>query len=157
MKKWFYGDEYNASKMAPATLDSALADVAEIGRELATYGGKLGEFAYSIDKIDHMAPQQLRAQCSILAWNVVIGKLSDEDVATVTKALKEACAADAYAVKELAGRFASGVKRVKVLRAIGRHPRAARFTTLCEAIEKGRFTASQWALAQKIAAEAPVE
>jgi hypothetical protein len=92
-----------------------------------------------------------------MAWNVVVGKLSDEDVATVTKALKEVCAADAYAVKELAGRFASGVKRVKVLRAIGRHPRAARFSTLCEAIEKGRFTASQWALAQKIAAEAPVE
>lgn len=157
MKKWFYASDYNASKMVPATLESALADVADIGRELAQYGGKLGDFAYSIDKIDHMAPQALRAQCSILAWNLVIGKLSDEDVATVKAALKEACAGDAYAVKELAGRFMSCIKRIRVVRAIGRHPRADRFTTLCEALERGKFTAAQWAFAQKLAAEAPTE
>ena len=62
MKKWFYASDYNASKMVPATLESALADVADIGRELTRFGGRLGDFAASIDKIDHGEPQALRAR-----------------------------------------------------------------------------------------------
>lgn len=157
MKKWFYASDYNESKSVPATKESALADVADIGRELARYGGRLGDFAGSLEKIDQMEAQGLRAQCSILAWNVVLGDLSEEVITEVKDALKAVCANDPYAVKELAGRFGSGVKRIRVLIALAHHPRAARFSSLREAIERGRFTANQWALAQKLAAEVTIK
>ncbi len=153
MKPAYYADDFNRSKMVPATLESALAHVGEMAAELARYGGRLCDFAFSMDAIDRWPAEALRTQSAVLAWNVVVGALSDQDVAAVHAAFVSACAGDEYAAKELAGRFMTGVRRVRVLRAIGQHPRGDRFSTLCEAIERGKFTAAQWALAQKLAAE----
>lgn len=153
MKPWFYSHQFNASKMIPATLDSALVDVCDIAHELTSYRGRLGDFAFSTDSLDRGHAEALRKQIAILAWNVVVGDMTDNEIAQVHAALAHVCSADEYAAKELAGRFLSSVRRVRVLRAIGQHPRANRFDSLTDAIEKGRHTKAQWAFALRLAAE----
>lgn len=133
------------------TLNDALVDVADIAYELTRYSGKLGEFAYSPERLDQWHAEDVRGRATKIAK--VVAAMSDHDVEAVHMALTFVCAVDEYAAKEIAGRFMSAVKRLRVLRAIGSHPRALRFSDLCEAIEKGRYTKAQWDLAQKLAAE----
>ena len=153
MKPWFYYGDFESSKK-PATLDEALVDVCDIAAELAPYAGNLGGFAYSLDKLDNLAAQALRAQMALLAWGVVLGDLTENETAQVHAALAFVCSGDEYAAEEIAGRFLSMVRRIRVVRALGRHPRAERFRSLADAIGRGRFTRAQWDLAKKIAAEA---
>jgi hypothetical protein len=86
----------------------------------------------------------------------VSGDLSNNEVAQVHAALEFVCSKDDYAAKEVAGRFLSAVRRVRAIRAIMAHPRGHRFYELRCAIEKGRFTKAQWALAVKLAGEVGV-
>ena len=157
MRTCFYADDFNREKMVPATLESALVDVADIAAEVSRYGGNLATFAYSIDAVDHVGPEGLRNCLRLMSWNVAVGNLSDNEIAQIHAALAFVCSGDEWAAEKIAGAFKRTVRRVQVLRAIGRHRRASQFYTLCEAIERGRFTAKQWAFALKLAAEAPPE
>lgn len=156
MRTAFYADDFNRLKMVPATLESALTDVADIAAEIKRYSGNLASFAHSTDFVDQVGPDSIRNCLRLVCWNVAIG-LTDDETSQVHAALAAACAGDEWAAEMIAGAFKRTVRRVQVLRAIARHPRAAKFYTLCEAIEKGRFTKAQWAFALKLAAEAPAE
>lgn len=153
MKTAYYGDDFRRLANEPATLESALTDVCDIAYELTRFPQGLAGFAYSMEQLDQWQAQAFRTASAILAHNVVVGGLSDNEIAQVHAALAYVCSGDEYAAKEIAGRFLSAVRRIKVLRAIGRHPRGGKFYTLTEAIEKGRFTKAQWQLAVKLASE----
>ena len=157
MRTCYYADDFARLKKEPATLESALTDVADIAAELAAYGGNLGNFAHSIDQIDQVHAEAFTNCLKLMTWNVVMGNLSDNEVAQIRAALDFVCSGDEWAKDRIAGQFPRMVRRAQVLRAIARHPRAAKFYTLCEAIEKGRFTKAQWTFALTLAKEAPAE
>jgi hypothetical protein len=68
--------------------------------------------------------------------------------------LEVATQGDEWAAKEVAGRFPSAVRRLRLVAEIGQHPRANKFRTLVDALVRGKYTKAQLALAQKLAAEA---
>lgn len=130
----------------------ALAEVADMGKEIASYGGRLASWAYSVDAIDRFPAEAFRRRASRLSQ--AMAPFTDSEVDEIARALEGACAGDEYAKAEIAGRFRSGVRRARLATAVRRHPRAARFSTLIEAIERGRYTKAQWTLAQRLATEA---
>ena len=132
---------------------SAWELLTEIAAEVPRYGGRLEAFASSIDWIDRAWPEALRRRAAEFAQLVALG--SDELVERTWLALAFACAGDAYAEREIAGRFRSGVRRLRVLEALERHPKRDRHGALVRALERGRFTREQWARAQRLASEAP--
>lgn len=154
MKTAFYGDDFRKLSETSIALDEAFVDVCDVAAELERYRGKLGSWAYSMERFDQIDAERFRVACTILAHQCVSSGFSQNEIAQVHAALAFVCSGDEYATKEVAGRFLSGVRRVKVLRAIGRHPRRARFETLTIALEKGRYTRAQWDLAVKLAMEA---
>jgi hypothetical protein len=125
---------------------------AELAAEIARYGGNLQTFADSPDALDRAAPAALRRQAAALA-ELVAGQADDVAEAAAV-ALDAACSGDAYARRELAGRFRSAVRRLRVAAAIERHPRAAQFVGLRSAVLRGRCTSAQWQLACALAKEA---
>ncbi|XXX79206.1 hypothetical protein WMF30_10570 [Sorangium sp. So ce134] len=125
----------------------------EIADDVPRYGGRLEVFASSIDWIDRAWPEALRRRAAEIAQ--LVGPASDELVERTWLALACACTGDAYAEREIAGRFRSGVRRLRVIAAIERHPKRDRHGALVAALERGRFTAEQWARAQRLANEAP--
>ncbi len=136
--------------MNDATCPEVLIALTTIANEIAAYRGGLEGWAYSPDLVDRMAAEGLRIRCRDLAKVVA----HDLDLAERTAvALAWACMGDAYAVKELAGRFRSACARVRLVSAIGKHPRAGQFVTLVKAIDSGKFTRPQLDLARKLAAE----
>lgn len=156
MKTAFFSGDFQKASREPATLESALVHVADIAAELERYGGKLNEFAYSMERLDQWAAEAFRNSTSILAYNVVAGGLSNNEVAQVHAALEFVCSKDDYAAKQVAPWFLPAVRRVRAIRAIMSHPRGDRFYELRCAIEKGKFTKAQWALAVKLAGEVGV-
>ncbi|WP_438029072.1 hypothetical protein [Sorangium sp. So ce233] len=125
----------------------------EIAAEVPRYGGRLEAFACSVDWIDRAWPEALRRRAAELAQ--LVAPAPDELVERACLALAFACAGDSYAEREIAGRFRSGVRRLRVLDALERHPKRSRHGALVRALERGRFTAEQWKLAQRLANEAP--
>lgn len=143
MSQWpYYLDMDNAS---------AQTVVAEIGKDIAGYGGRMDAFAFSPDAIDKFGPEATRRRATELAK--AIATWSDAEVEVVAASLDAACTADPYATKEIAGRFRSAVKRVRLVAKVERHPRAAHFRSLVDAVSRGRFTQPQWDLAVKLASE----
>lgn len=135
-----------------ATETAALEILTHIAREVPRYGGRLSDFAYSIDAIDKIAPEALRRDAMDLAK--LVASASDELVERTRVALFWACQGDDYARKEIAGRFRSGVERLQLIHWIERHPRAGRFGSLMSALAGKRFTKAQLDLGRKLAAEA---
>lgn len=136
--------------MNTATRTQALEALTTIAREIAAYGGKLGSWAYSPDRADQWSASALRDRCKALA------KLVAHDVELAERAhvaLAWACMGDAYAVKELAGRFRSACARVRLAAAVRQHPRAGSFGTLLSCIDSGRLSMAQLELARKLEAE----
>lgn len=133
-------------------LETALIDVCDIAYSLTAYPNGLSEFAFSPDLPDRWHAEAVRNAAKKIAANVA--PLSDAEVAQVHAALEFVCAGDEYAAKEVAGRFLSAVRRLRVVTAIKKHPRAGKFATLVAAIERGKFTPSQWDFARTLAAEA---
>lgn len=122
-----------------------------IAQKLVSFGGNLAAFAYSPDAVDQAHASAIRRQAAELAKSMV-GQ-SEETVEEVAKALDAVCAGDRYATLEIAGRFRSGVRRARLLAEVARHPRAARFASLVDAISSGKYSKAQWQLAIKLAAE----
>ena len=130
----------------------ALDTLTTIARELAGYRGRLGEWARSAEQMDQWAAAALRERCKGLALLVA----HDVELAERTNvALAWACQGDAYARKELAGRFGNACARVRLAAAVRRHPRAEHFRTLLSCINSGRLSMAQLELAKKLAAEVP--
>ena len=154
MQRAFYGDDFRALAATAITLEEAFVDVADIAYELLRFPRGLAQFAYSMDEPDRWHAEAFRNACAVLAHQCVTSGFSDNEIAQVHAALAFVCSTDEYASKEVAGRFLSAVRRVRVLRAVNRHPRSGRFETLKIALEKGRYTKAQWALALKLANEA---
>lgn len=154
MKRAFYGDDFRALASTAITLDEAFTDVADMAYELQRYPTGLAGFAYSMETLDQWEAERFRNAAMILAHQCVTSEFSENEIAQVHAALAFVCSKDEYAAKEVAGRFLSAVRRVRVLRAIQRHPRSGRFETLKIALEKGRYTKAQWVLAVKLAGEA---
>lgn len=139
--------------MNNAATKSAADLLAEISYDVRRMGGNGAGFAYSMDAIDHTIPHVIRRDAMTLARAVAVA--GDEELTVRAHvALCWACQGDDWAEKEVAGRFLSAVRRVLVLRAIAKHPRADRFYTLRSAIERGRFSKAQWQLACRLAKEA---
>jgi hypothetical protein len=133
-----------------STVDRATEMVLAIAERVASLGGNGPSFLRSIDALDHIPLEDIRA----LTWklgDLVLGDAEMEERAYV--ALVLACGADPWAQAEVAGRFRSYLRRSAVLRALARHPRREKFSTLTRAIARGRFTQAQWTLAKKLAAE----
>ena len=128
----------------------ALESLTTIARELSAYGGRLGSWAYSSERVDQWDAEAMRGRCKALALLVA----HDVELAERTRvALTWACQGDAYAVKELAGRFRNACARVRLAAAVRRHPRADRFGTLLSCIDSGRLSMAQLELAKKLEAE----
>lgn len=157
MRTAFYADDFNRLKMVPATLESALTDVADIAAEIKCYSGNLASFAHSTDLVDQVGPDTILNCFKLMTWNIAVSSLGETEIEKIRGALIAACAGDQWARNRIEGQFDKVLRRVRVLRAIARHPRAAKFYTLCEAIEKGRFTKAQWTFALTLAKEAPAE
>jgi hypothetical protein len=153
MKTAFYSSDFQALRNNVITLDEAMTDVADIAYELLRFPTGLAGFAYSDEKIDQWHAEAFRNSMMILAHQCLASGFSDNEIAQVHAALAFVCSVDEYAAKEVAGRFMSLVRRLKVLSAIARHPRANRFYTLTDAIGRGKHTKAQWTLALKLASE----
>lgn len=137
--------------MATMTKADALALVATMASEVAAYGGKLESWAYSMEALDRWPAQALRDTMGKIAKGLV--GASEVDVAEVHVEMTIACAGDAWAAREVAGRFMSAHRRCLLVGQIRRHPRAHQFQTLVEALNRGRYSKSQFELARKLAGE----
>ncbi len=157
MKTAFYGSDFRSLRDNVITLDEAMTDVCDIAYKLTAYPTGLAGFAYSMDKPDQWHAEAFRSSMAILAHQCLASGFSDNEIAQVHAALAFVCSGDEYAAKEVAGRFMSLVRRLKVLGAIARHPGASRFYTLTDAIGRGKYTKAQWALALKLASEVEYE
>lgn len=133
----------------------ALAAVAAMATEIASYRGGLESWAYSPDALDRWPAQALRDAMGKIAKELAAAGATDEDVAEVHAAMVAACAGDEWATTEVAGRFRSAHRRCVLVSTIRRHPRAHQFRTLVEALNRGRYTKGQYELARNLAAEVP--
>lgn len=135
-----------------ATLETVLSSLLAIQNEIASVRPNLAAFAYSPDLLDRWVAEGVRARALGLAK--LVCELSDEQVERVSVCLFWVCSGDVYATAEVAGRFMSAVRRLRLAAAIRRHPRAFNFGSLVSAIERGKYTKAQYALASKLAKEA---
>ena len=131
----------------PSSLTEALKFIAQ---EVPRFGGNLRSFAYSTDTPDRIVPVALRERAATVAKAVAGDSVATAAVHAILVAL---CAGDEWATGEVAGKFLSACRRIVLCRKIEKHPRAAKFSTLMEALWRGRFTQKQLELAQKLAAE----
>lgn len=98
-----------------ATETKALEILTWINTELPAFKGNLQSFAYSIDTADVLWALAFRERVSDLALLVY----RDVDLACrCDLALAWACRNDKYAAAEVAGRFASAVKRIRIAQGI---------------------------------------
>lgn len=121
-----------------------------IASEVPRYRGDLATFAGSSESLDRMGPESLRADCATIARLVV-----DEPAEVIAwhhAALAWACQGDTWALAEVAGRFMSAVRRIRLAAKVRAHS-GFRYYDLAEAIIRARYTAKQWAFAKKLAAE----
>jgi hypothetical protein len=140
--------------MQTTTEAQAMEILTYIAGEVPRYGGNLWSFANSIDRLDQWAASGLRARMGTLCELVY----RDAELLERTHvALCFACMGDDYAEKEVAGRFLSLARRITMIDAIKRHPRANYFWNLIDALQRGKFSKEQLGLARKLAAEAPPE
>ena len=120
-----------------------------IASEVPRYRGDLATFAGSSESLDRMGPESLRADCATIARLVV--DEPDDVIAWHHAALAWACQGDAWALAEVAGRFMSAVRRIRLAAKVRAHS-GFRYYALAEAIIRARHTARQWAFATKLAA-----
>jgi len=153
MKTPLTSTDFALAAAQPLTLADALVDVADIAARLARYDGRLGDWAGSIDAVDHWVVDGFRTAVKLLAARVA-RFLAPSEATVVGWALDHVCAGDAYATRELAGRFASAVARNRMVRAIEARLDAPRWGKLCEALRRGSASSKQMDLARDLVAEA---
>lgn len=133
------------------TTQSTTDQIANIAAAIARCSPNVGTFAQSLDEIDRMVAGAIRRRAVELAESLV--GASSEDIDAAHAALVVACSGDMWATAQIAKRFRSALLRFELVRAISRHPRAVRFSSLTEAISRGRYTRKQLAFAKRLAAE----
>ena len=153
MKTPHTATDFARAASQPFTLADALTDVADLAAEIARYGGRLEDWVASIDAIDRWVPEGFRTSVKLLAARVA-RFLTPSEAVVVGWALDHVCAGDAYATRELAGRFASAVARNRMVHVIRARRDAARWVTLCEAVARGNATIKQMNLARDLVSEA---
>lgn len=143
-------DRAKCERMTEAEM---LALLDHMRTEIAAYKGNLGSFAYSIDTLDTWHAEAVRDDAKRLA--LAVAARDDDDLAQrAFLALSWICVGDEYCEKEVAPPFRRFVARLRLAAWIRRHPRADRFGSLAETVERGKHTKKQHELAKKIAGEA---
>jgi len=128
----------------------ALDILTTIQGDVRSLVGGMQAFAYSFDEPDRWMAEAVRRKATSLA------KLVAHDPALVARcriALYWACSGDDYGTREVAGRFAGACERIRIVAAIGRHPRAEKFGGLVRALSGKTYTKAQIELGRKLAAE----
>jgi len=124
----------------------------DFAAELARYSGNLDAWATSFEDMDRWLAQGMRNRGKALALATFTRDAADLE--RIAIAFHWACMGDAWATKEIAGRYLSACRRLALYTAIERHPRARKFASLVSALRSGKFTAKQLAFAKTLAAEA---
>ena len=138
------------SMMTTSTADQ----IAHIATSIERCSPNCGAFAYSVDMADKIVASAIRRRAMELAISLV--GAPTEELEAATAALADACEGDRWAAAEVSARFPRALLRAELVAAIRRHPRARKFSSLAEAISRGRYTGKQLAFAKRLAAEAPV-
>lgn len=131
-------------------IEATLESLNYLADQVPTYGGRLEDFAASMDSLDTLGPRCMRDRVVDIAK--LVAHETDDVVAWHHVAISWACQGDAWAVREVAGRFMSAVRRLRLAWKVRAHS-GCKFWDLAEAIVRARYTAKQWAFAKKLAAE----
>jgi hypothetical protein len=136
--------------------DQIVADLAHVAYLVSSYGGRMSEFTPDAlglmwDPLDSTAHQEARARMG----NIALVVATDSGAEAVAGwMLAWACRGDAWALKEVAGRFHSACARVRLAVKIGRRRDAGRWESLVRAVMRGKASPKQMDLARKLAGEA---